>query len=332
MGKGKDFLSRLDPKIVKHVQMAKDVELIQYPLASIGVNRHLKGGIGAGRVTLLYGNSGSGKSLITMQSIGQWQKMGLVCAYFDIEGTYIEEYGARLGIDNDELIYVHKRGIGAVTDIATEMLENDLDVLVIDSISDLIADAFIDKDGNIKDFENTGQVGAHAKGITRMINMLQYANTKTAIVIVSQTTTEIGQTYTKQVPHGGKKVFFAATNVIKLTSSNTEATQIKGELTVGDRQVVMPIGRKVDVLIEKSKVGAQHRTASYNVYYDGENLGIDNVDELSKIAVDLGVTTSRGAWYYWGDEKWNGEAKFSAWLKENPEMQEKLRLEIEALS
>ncbi len=332
MGSAKDFKARLDPKILKHVQTAEETELIQYPLASLGVTRHLKGGIGAGRVTLLYGNSGSGKSLITLQSIAMWQKMGLVCAYFDIEGTYEKNYGARLGIDNEELIYVHKRGIGSVTDIATEMLEHDIDIIVIDSISDLIADAFIDKDGNIKDFENTGQVGAHAKGITRMINMLQYANTKTAIVIVSQTTTEIGQTYTKQVPHGGKKIFFAATNIVKLTSSNTEASQLKGEITVGDRQVVLPIGRTVDVLIEKSKVGAQHRTAKYNVYYDGPNLGIDRIDELSKIAVDLGVTTSRGAWYYWGEEKWNGEAKFSAWLKENPDMQEKLRLEIEALS
>jgi RecA/RadA recombinase len=47
-----------------------------YPLASRGLTHALGGGIGKGRMTLLYGNTSSGKSLLMMQSIGLWQKQG----------------------------------------------------------------------------------------------------------------------------------------------------------------------------------------------------------------------------------------------------------------
>ena len=83
-----EFLARLDPKIARKVKTAQNTELVKYPVASIGLNRALGGGIGAGRITLLYGNSGSGKSLLALQTIGILQKQGLSCAYFDVEGTY----------------------------------------------------------------------------------------------------------------------------------------------------------------------------------------------------------------------------------------------------
>lgn len=327
-----EFLSRLDPKIARKVKTAQETELVKYPVASIGLTRALGGGIGAGRQLLIYGNSGSGKSLVTLQSIGLWQTMGLSCAYFDVEGTYEKSYAERIGVDNDQLILEHKKSFGAITDTAVPYLEAGIDILVVDSVSDALPEVFVDKDGSVADFAGMKQIGAHAKSCTAMINAFHYANKNTAIILVSQTTTKIESTYVKQVPHGGQKIFFSASQVVKLTSSNTEAKQISGEVVVGDKVESMPIGRKVDVLVEKNKLGPQHRTCEYDVYYDGPNLGVDRVNELVKLGVALGIIEKGGAWFKWYANQFQGEPKITAWLKENPDEQEKLRLEIEAKS
>ncbi len=327
-----EFLARLDPKIARQVKTAQETELVKYPLASVGLTRATGGGFAAGRMLLLYGNSGSGKSLLALQTIGLLQDLGLSCAYFDVEGTYEKSYAARIGVKNDQLILEHKKSFGAITDTAVPYLEAGIDILVVDSVSDALPEVFVEKDGGVAEFNGLKQIGAHAKSCTAMINAFHYANKNTAIILVSQTTTKIESTYTKQVPHGGQKIFFSASQVIKLTSSNTEAKQIKTEITVGDRVEALPAGRSVEAFVEKNKLGPQHRTAEYDVYYDGQNLGVDRIGELAKIGVALGIINKGGAWFKWQGEQWQGEANLTKWLKENPEQQEKLRLEIESKS
>lgn len=325
-----DFLAKLNPVIARQIKTAEKAKVERIPLASIGLTNALNGGIPKGRFNLIYGNTGSGKSLLALQSIGIWQKMGLVCALFDIEGTYDEAFGARLGIDNTQLILNRSRSFGKVTDEANILLRAGIDVIVFDSISDAIAEIFISADNEIVEFDKTKQIGSHAKSCTSMLNSLHYSQQDhTTIVLISQTTTEIGNTYTKQVPHGGKKMQFIPSTIIKLTSENNQNDQLKGEVVIGDQVSSAAIGKNVNVIVEKSKTGGHQRTTKYRVYYDGADVGIDRINELVKLSVLVGVTRKSGAWYYWGLEKWQGEPLFTEWLKENSEMIEKLRLEIE---
>ncbi len=321
-------MARLDPKVARAVKTAEDTEVLKYPLASIGATLATGGGIGAGRQTLVYGNTGSGKSLLLMQSIGMWQKQGLICAYFDVEGTYDKTYAARLGVNNKELIIEHTKTFGKIVEKARPLLKAKVDILVVDSISDAVADVFVDEDGELVHWDKQGQIGAHAKACTRMVGALHYMNENTAVILISQTTTEIGQTYTKQIPHGGKRVQFDSTQIIKLTSSNVENKMIKGEITHGSKVEQMAIGRKVELLVEKNKMGAQSRTAEYDVYFDGPDLGIDRINELIKLGKKYGIVEGT-TWLTWAGEKWQGEKNMTAWLKSHPEEQEKLRLEIE---
>jgi hypothetical protein len=87
---------------------------------------------------------------------------------------------------------------------------------------------------------------------------------------------------------------FACTQIIKLTSSATEANQIKGQTFIGNKVVELPIGRPVDAVVEKNKLGPQSRTASYNLYYDGPTLGVDRLDELVTMAEATGAVRRSG--------------------------------------
>lgn len=312
-----DFISKLDPKTAKRLKTAQEVELVKFPLASSGLTHALGGGIGAGRITLCYGNTSSGKSVLMMQTIGLLQKMGYVCAWVDVEGTYEKSFGAKLGINNDELILIQKKSFGGITDEIMPLIRAGIDFLVIDSISDALPEVFVDKDGEAVEFDKMKQLGAHAKSCTMMVNAIHYENEKTAVVLISQTTTKIEQTYVKQVPHGGQKVPFASSQIIKLTSSNTEGQQIMGNSYVGDLVLEAPIGRKVEYYVEKNKLGPQSRKGKYDLYYDGDFVGIDAIGEIVDTAETFGIVTKKGAWYTVEEKQIQGRPKVVATLRED---------------
>lgn len=312
-----DYLARLDPKTAKRVKTAQEIELVKFPLASLGLTNALGGGIGAGRITLVYGNTSAGKSVLMMQTVGNLQKQGKICAWVDVEGTYEKGFAARLGVDNESLILIQKKSFGGVTDEIMPHIRAGIDVVVIDSVSDALPEVFVDKDGAVNDFENMKQLGAHAKSCTMMINAIHYENERTAVVLISQTTTKIEKTYVKQVPHGGQKILFSSSQIIKLTSSNTEGQQKMAKVQVGDRLVQMPVSRSVDVYVEKNKLGPQSLKCTYDLYYAGDFVGIDYTGEVFDKGIEYGLITGVG-WFLYNDVKTQGRDNFITRLRENP--------------
>ena len=329
MTKLETFLAGLDPKTAKRIKTAQETEIERLELASHGLTTALGGGVAKGRVSLFYGNQSSGKSLIMQESIGKiWQPQGLICAYVDSEGAYDKEWAARLGVNNDELILIQSKSSGKIEKELVPLIENKIDVVVIDSISDIMPETFIGKDGSMNDQVDRKQMGAHAKAITALINGLLYVNEETAIILLSQTTTKIANTYIQMIPHGGQKVLFASSQIVKLTSSNTDAKQIKGELWVGGQVFEEPIGRKVEGIVEKNKLGRQHTTFEYDMYYAGANVGIDMIGEVVDEAIKFDIIAKTGGWYRFEEFKWNGRPMVVTYFRENPEELERVKKEL----
>lgn len=316
------FLAGLDPKTAKRIKTAQEVEIERLATASYGMTEALEGGIAKGRITLVYGNQSSGKSLWAQQSIGQiWQPAGQVCAYVDVEGAYDKSWAAKNGVNNDELILIQSKSSGRIEKEVAPLLTNKIDVVVIDSISDIMPEVFVDsKTGELNDQEQRKQMGAQAKAITALVNGLLYLNENTAIVLLSQTTTEIGQTYVKQIPHGGKKTLFAASQIVKISSSGTDNKQIKGERWVGNKVFEDPIGRHVEGVVEKNKLGRQGGTFEYDMYYAGDDVGIDRTGEVIDEAIKFDVIVKGGAWFNYGDLKWQGRPNVVRALKAEPDL------------
>lgn len=323
-----DFIASLPPSVRKTTKTVSQVETIKYETASAGLNWATNGGIGAGRLSIIYGASGSGKSLLMLQSIAQWQKQGLVCAYLDAEGTVTEEFARRLGVDTDKLIYISKRAFGQAVDALMPYIEAGVDIAVVDTYSDLIPDQFVNPDGTVKDFDDAKQIGAHAKSTARMINLLMYSlKENTALILLSQTTTKIEATYTMQVPHGGVKAEFAASTMVKLNSSRSDSAQIKQKVQVGDSQIEQPVGREVKALVTKNKFGPEMRTAKWNIYYAGSHLGIDFDQEVITLACKYGLIEGT-TWLSWHEVKKQGAKLMTEYFVENPDQMDELKKEL----
>lgn len=331
MTKLETFLEGLDPKTAKRIKTAQQTEIERLPLASYSLTKALGGGIAKGRIATFYGNQSAGKSLLMQESIGKiWQPMGLVCAYVDAESAYDKEWTARLGVDNEEVILITSKSSGKIELELTPLMKNKIDVVVIDSISDIMPEAFVDEHGVLNEQDKRKQMGAHAKAITALINALLFLNEDTAVVLLSQTTTKFETWGAVQVPHGGNKTLFASSQMVRMSSSPTEKNQIKGELWVGDMVFEEPIGRTVKGIVEKNKLGKQSTTFEYDMYYGGKTVGIDIIGEVINEAVKYDVIEkpSKSAWYSFDGQKWQGKDNTVAYFKENPEELERLKKEI----
>lgn len=313
-----EIIGRLDPKTQRRIQFAASVKLDRYPLASRGLTSALGGGIGAGRILTIYGPESSGKSLLAGQTVADWQEAGRTCAWIDAERSYDPSFAARMGIDNEKLLLFSHQAADKIANEGRKFIEAGVDLLVLDSISDVIGAEFMDKDGVLNEYDGMKQMGVHAKAIKKIIDTYQYVNEHTAIILLSQTTTDLSGMYPIQVPHGGKRVRFKSSQIVKLTSSSQENKQIMGQVQSGDRLIQAPIGRHVTAYVEKNKLGRQSTKAEYDLYYAGEYIGIDRFAEEIALAIEVGAIETGGPGRYsFDDVKWHGEAAVVAALRDD---------------
>jgi recombination protein RecA len=328
-----DILAKLDPKTRQRVQSAVDVQIHKQKTPSIGLNLALQGGLGYGRQVLVWGNKSAGKSSFCLQMIALAQKEGKTCAWIDAEHSYSPEWAEKLGVDSSKLIYSPAKTVNDMVDVAAKLMEAEVDMIVVDSISALLPAIYFEKDGNeMKDLQDTKQIGAEAKDMTHAVKMLNYANKNTLLVLISQQRNQFGSMHASHIPTGGMAVKFFSSTVIKLWSSEAEANAIKAGVKVGDKIIEQRVGRPVNWIVDYNKLGPPNLSGQYDFYYQGETLGVDLIGETLDVAEMCGIVEKGGAWYTVNKERFQGRAKAVQYLRENPKVVKILQDAINAKS
>ena len=252
------ILAKLDPKTRARVQSAEEIQVHKQLTPSIGLNMALRGGLPYGRQVLVWGNKSAGKSSFCLQMIAMAQKEGKTCAWIDAEASYDPAWAEQLGVDSSKLIYSSAKTVNDMVDVGTKLMDAGVDLIVVDSISALLPAIYFEKDGNeMKDLQDTKQIGAEAKDMTHAVKMLNYANKNTLLVLISQQRNQFGSMHASHIPTGGMAVKFFSTTVIKLWSSEAEANAIKAGIKVGDKIIEQRVGRPVNWIVDYSKVSPQ---------------------------------------------------------------------------
>ena len=328
-----NILAKLDPKTRARVKSAQDVKVDKQLTPSIGLNFALRGGLGYGRQALVWGNKSAGKSSFCLQMIAIAQKDGKTCAWIDAEASYDQSWAEQLGVDSSSLIYSPAKTVNDMVDVATKLMDAGVDLIVVDSISALLPAIYFEKDGNeMKDLQDTKQIGAEAKDMTHAVKMLNYENKNTLLVLISQQRNQFGSMHASHIPTGGMAVKFFSSTVIKLWSSEAEANAIKAGVKVGDKVIEQRVGRPVNWIIDYNKLGPPNLSGQYDFYYQGEVLGVDRVGEVLDVAEMCGIVEKGGAWYTVNGERLQGRAKAVLYLKDHPDVVEGLVSEINARS
>ena len=329
-----EVLSQLNPKLRKNIMTGDTIPATEYAATpSFGLNRALNGGLPYGRQILIWGSKSSAKSSLCLQMIGLAQKEGKVCAWIDAEMSYDKKWAEHLGVDTSKLIVSKARTINEMVDVGVQLIEAGVDMIVVDSITSLLPAIYFEKDSDeLKQLENTKQIGAESRDFSNAWKMLNYANNKikpTMLVLISQSRNNISAMYTSQQPTGGQATKFYSSTVIKLFSSESDNQAIKGKIHVNDKLIEEKIGRKVKWELQFSKTSPGFQSGEYDFYFRGDQVGIDSMGDLVDTAEMMGIVERTGAWYVLPDgTKVQGREGFVNRVREDLDLQESIKQKV----
>jgi recombination protein RecA len=324
-----EALAQLDPRIRKRLSNGAGFKTDFQPTPSFGLNRALGGGLPYGRQVLIWGSKSSAKSSLCLQMVGLAQSEGKLCAWIDAEMSYDEAWAKKLGVDTENLIVSQARTINEMVDVGTALINAGVDLVVVDSITSLLPAIYFEKDSDeLKQLENTKQIGAESRDFSNAWKMINYANNKvkpTLFVLISQSRNNISAMYTQQQPTGGQATKFYSSTVIKLFSSESDNQAIKGKIRMGDKLIEQKIGRKVKWELQFSKTSPGFQSGEYDFYFRGDGVGIDSVGDLVDTAEMAGIVSRTGAWYIVSeDKKVQGREAFINYVKENDDFRKSI--------
>lgn len=329
MTKIDDILARLNPKTAASFRKASELETETLSTPSLGINMAI-GGLRYGAIHTIWGNRSAGKTLFCLGLAAQAQKDGKTVAWIDAEKNFDKKWALRHGVDPDDMIISQIASIADMADGVTDLISKGIDLVIVDSMSVLLPQSYF-VDGEMKSLADTGQIGTFAKNYGQAVNMINNLNEHTCVVFISQVRNKISTYGASKTMMGGEAAEFINSTIIKLWSNPSEKEAINGTIKNGDLILQRPVGRPVTWTVSKARGPGMGHSNAYDLYFAGDSVGIDLTGEIIDYGVEFGVIKKGGAWYTVGEERFQGRPKAVAYLKDNPDIQEKLYLEIMGL-
>jgi recombination protein RecA len=272
------------------------------------------GGVPRGRITEIFGPESSGKTTLALHIVAEAQKAGGVVAYIDAEHAMDSEYAAKLGVNIDDLLISQPDSGEQALEIAEALVRSSgVDVIVIDSVAALVPRAELD--GEMGD----SLPGLHARLMSQALRKLTaiVAQSNTCLIFINQIREKIGVMFgSPETTTGGRALKFYA-------SLRIDIRRI-GAIKDGDRVA----GNRTKVKIVKNKVAPPFRECEFDIMY-GE--GISREGDLLDLAVTHKVVEKAGAWFSYGGERLGqGRENSKQFLKDNPELRERMGQEVRA--
>lgn len=327
-----DIMATLDKDTLSKVKIGSEITREYMPTASYNLNKLLGGGFRKGKQHTLWGGEQSAKTGFMLQTAGINQRLGENIAWIDAEHSFDPIWAKRLGCDPSKIAVSSISTIGDLTDLQVEFIDKGFDMIVIDSTGALMPKSYVDKDGQLKPFAETAQMGAVAKDLGQMCKMVQGINYTCAVVHISQARVDVGSpAMTKPLmPIGGKETRHTDSLRIRLFSSQAEANAIMGSTQRGMNLVQEKHGIPVTWKIDKNKLNGNYGSGNYDFFIGGGHIGLDLAGEILDTAVSYGVAEKGGAWYTVYGERLQGRNKAVKHLRDNPEVLEKMTAELDA--
>ena len=175
-------------------------------------------GYPAGRITQLFGDSGSGKSFLTAKAIADAQKEGYMVVVLDSEQAVSQDYLAGIGVDLDPsmLMTIQVQTVEQTQDMMIEVLEGVKEeqaalgskselklLLIVDSLGLLSSNKALE---NADSGHHAADMGTKAKSLTKMFTAVtqKIGITDTVCLMTNHGAMEIGVLFPVMKPKGGQ--------------------------------------------------------------------------------------------------------------------------------
>lgn len=266
------------------------------PTPSLGLNKALGGGLNTGATHLFWGTPSVGKTTMCFRIISEAQKMGYRPVIIDSEYSYSDSYAEKCGIDIDDIVVIQSTIVEEILKNLVPYLNHpdEKHIFLFDSLSNIIKEEFYDK----PDGGKAMGLQARSQGyfLQKLVNHLH--KEKNIMLFIAHQTIDLSGMYAVTKAKMGNTVHHNMHNIVKLFLSMSQKEMERDESS-------RILSQRATWTIEKTKQLPTIGTTGY--YYVLPDEGrIDQDRELIDMAVESNIIERRGAWYAYGDKKWNG--------------------------
>jgi RecA/RadA recombinase len=196
-------------------------------------------GYPAGRITQIFGESGSGKSYLVSKAIVEAQADGYMVVILDSEQAMSHDYLEKIGVDTnaDKLLTVQCYTVEQAQDLMIELL-NDIKearnnngdeiklMLIVDSLG-LLSSNKAAEDAE-KGGSTAADMGTKAKALVRMFNAVtqKIGLTETVCIMTNHGAKEVGVMFPQIKPVGGRSVEYVPSISLRVTKSKLKQSEL----------------------------------------------------------------------------------------------------------
>jgi len=283
------------------------------------------GGFAKGRITELYGQEQTGKSMLCHYASNSVTKSGGNVLWIDAEGAYDEAHSRLLGFDiNPDRIVVAQHSVAEdCFDLMKKVLlfgrpeypeykdYKPFDLIVVDSVATLVPKTELDS--AMADL----QMGLIARVMGKGLRAVNALNKNTAIVFINQLrgTMAVGPMArgNETVTPGGKALKFAASQRILLRRSSViKRSEVPSYLPYPEGDKDEKVGQEITFRLEKSRFGTLNATGSFKYYANGT---LDLAEQKLAIGrIDGTITKKNNITWVYKDQEFRGQSALLEYL------------------
>lgn len=234
-----------------------------------------RAGIGSGRVTQIYGDEATGKTLLAVEVLADAQRKGGIGIFLDAESTLDLERAKKicgLSLDKDVFCLGHPHTVEEIFEIYVEaalvMAEKKPVVIVIDSLSSLPSNKEITQNiaDNVKYPHRARVVSTSFRQYMPRISKAQLT-----LIFVGQTRIDPTMMFgDNRVTDGGKALGFYSSHIILLK---------RKKILYGDKDKKNPVGVSVEATVKKTKLASPLKKVEFDILF---NYGVDNLKSMAE--------------------------------------------------
>ena len=272
------------------------------------ISGSIHGGIPQGRVTMLGGESMTGKTLFVLKILANAQKKGLIPVIFDTENAVDPEGAERIGLDITKVKYVPCTTIeqtrNALYKFLTSVKEKGLEgkfIVAIDSLGNLQSELEHSRMGKDSTSADMGSKARAMKSLMQTCTNLG-ATTQTTVLCTNHVYDDPAALFPSIEKHmpGGKSIVYLPSVTVQLARKPVKSDGGKtmdAETAVGQKNYA---GIIIRALTRKNRFIKQYLQGEMFLSF---HTGLDRYYGLLDLAVGVGAVVQTGSTYQLPDGK-----------------------------
>ena len=272
------------------------------------ISGSIHGGIPQGRVTMLGGESMTGKTLFVLKILANAQKKGLIPVIFDTENAVDPEGAERIGLDISKVKYVPcvtiEQTRNALYKFLTSVKEKGLEgkfIVAIDSLGNLQSELEHSRMGKDSTSADMGSKARAMKSLMQTCTNLG-ATTQTTVICTNHVYDDPAALFPSIEKHmpGGKSIVYLPSVTVQLARKPVKSDGGKtmdAETAVGQKNYA---GIIIRALTRKNRFIKQYLQGEMFLSF---HTGLDRYYGLLDLAVGVGAVVQTGSTYQLPDGK-----------------------------